>query len=63
MCNRVQLTVNLLDVNVISLRVADGDLLLDPALSEDQTLLHRPHRNTTTDYFMDTIVCVCVFDS
>lgn len=33
------LTVRLLDADVIGLRVADGDLLLGPALPEDQTLL------------------------
>lgn len=36
---QVQLTVYFLNVNVISLRVTDGDLLLKFALSEDETFL------------------------
>lgn len=36
---QVQLTVNFLNVNVISLRVTDGDLLLKFALPEDETFL------------------------
>lgn len=32
-------TVDLLNVNVVRLRVADGDLLIKPALSEDEAFL------------------------
>lgn len=38
-CDPHKLTVNFLNVNVISLRVTDGDLLFELALSEDQTFL------------------------
>lgn len=37
--DQVSLTVYFLDVNVISLRVIDGDLLFKFALSEDETFL------------------------
>lgn len=39
MRDQVSLTVYFLDVNVISLRVIDGDLLFKFALSEDETFL------------------------
>lgn len=43
-CDQYQLTVYFLDLNVVGLRIADGDLLLKFALSEDKTFLECEER-------------------
>lgn len=53
-CDPASLTVYFLNVDVIGLRVADGDLLLKPTLPEDETFLQHGDNNITnlqlTDY-------------
>lgn len=39
--DQFRLTVYFLDLNVVSLRIADGDLLLEFALPEEKTFLER----------------------
>lgn len=59
MRDQVQLTVYFLDVNVISLRVTDGDLLFKFALSEDETFLQIDETKIKISPFKLLLMVIC----